>query len=252
VQPTGHRCWRPAPHELGLDDSEVHAWRVSLSLAAPEIGALRSRLSRDELARADAFQFEHHRDGFIAAHAALREILGRYLGAAPDRLELAYNAYGKPELPAASAGGIQFNLAHSGAWALVAVSRFRPVGIDLERVRPLRDIDQLARNTFSARELASYEALPQEGRQLGFFACWTRKEAMIKAWGVGLSIPLHAFDVSVEPGVPAKLLGTRLEACDAHAWRLEDLRPAAGYIGALAARGADWRLRLLCREDDIL
>src|SRR6185503_1727872 len=100
---------------------------------------------------------------------------------------------------------LEFNLSHSGALALVAAARGRPVGVDVERHRPGVETLEIAARFFTPRELGALRALDADGRVAGFFLCWTRKEAYVKARGEGLTVPLDAFDVSCTPGEPARI-----------------------------------------------
>jgi len=200
-----------APVAEVIGDDEVHVWRIALDRGDGD--SLRARLSSDELARAARFHFERDRTRFLVARAALREILAHYLGASPAEIAFVYGDHGKPAL-APPHGDLRFNLSHSHGLALCAVTRGREVGVDVERIRELDDLEDLARSVFSARELAALHRLPEPGLLAGFFTGWTRKEAFIKALGEGLSHPLKRFDVSLEPGRPA-----RLERIDGNAAR---------------------------------
>jgi 4'-phosphopantetheinyl transferase len=137
----------------------------------------------------------------------------------------------------ANAGKIslRFNMSHSGDIAVYALSSRREVGVDVEEIRPLADADTIAERFFSRREHAEYRALPPGDRPLGFFQCWTRKEAFIKALGEGLSHPLDSFDVSLAPGLPAKLLYVRPGPGIKPSWRLQSFSPAPGFVAAIAA-----------------
>jgi 4'-phosphopantetheinyl transferase len=223
-----------------LDPGSVLVWRVALDRSAAATAALRSVLSADERARADRFHFEADRARYTVAHAALRRVLARHTGVPAERLRFETNEYGKPSL--AGARGVRFNLSHSHALALVAVSLGRELGVDVERVRPEIDCLEIAESYFSARERAALAAFPASQRVHGFYACWTRKEAFIKAIGRGLSEALDSFDVSIEPGPRAALLRCAGGAAEALRWRMRGLAPAPGYVGALAAERGDWVL----------
>jgi len=115
--------------------------------------------------------------------------------------------------------------------------------VDVERIRADLEVEDLASRFFSKHEVRHLRALPQEQRLRGFFDCWTLKEAVIKATGRGLSVPLHAFDVTVGPERPARVVGVREEALHRGCWSLWPLSPAPGYAGAVAAERSDWQLR---------
>ncbi len=212
----------------------MHVWLVELDQPEPEVQRLRRLLSADERARADRFHFERDRRRFTVTRGALRTVLAEYLEVNTADVRFAYQTFGKPVL--ADRRGPCFNVSHSGALALIGVTGAREIGVDLEEKRPLDDLLQIARHYFSEAERRALEALPVGLRQDGFFNCWTRKEAFIKASGEGLSVPLHAFDVSLAPGEPARLLATRTGR-PLGGWRLYGLEPGPGYVGAIAVEG---------------
>jgi 4'-phosphopantetheinyl transferase len=158
-------------------------------------------------------------------------------------VHLAYNAYGKPELaPDSNAPPLRFNLSHSHELALFGFAYGREIGIDIEYIRPTFAREQIAAQFFSPRENAALRLLAADQHALGFFNCWTRKEAYIKARGQGLSLPLDQFDVSLTPGEPAVLLQTRDIPQEAARWSLHALAPGPGYLAALAVEGREWSL----------
>jgi 4'-phosphopantetheinyl transferase len=220
--------------------SGVELWRVSLDVLPDSVKLSKSNLSADEIQRASRFRFDQDRERFIVAHASLRGILARHLQAEPSRLEFSTNEYGKPFLPGSE---IEFNLSHSGDYALIAVTRGRDVGVDIEQIRAEVEIESLAARYFSSVEVSELLALPLEQRTIGFFNCWTRKEAYIKARGLGLSLPLDSFDVSLSPDQPALLRATRPNANDAAQWTVLSLPIGSGYAGAIAVRGHDLDFR---------
>ncbi|MEO5678211.1 MAG: 4'-phosphopantetheinyl transferase superfamily protein [Acidimicrobiales bacterium] len=159
----------------------VHVWRVALG-ERPAGAAL---LSADERERAVRLRFERDRSAFVAGRAALRTILGGYLGADPAALGFVATEGGKPSV--VDGGDLCFSFSRSTPWALVAVTRQRQVGVDIECVRPLTDVAGLVRAFFSPAEAEALAALPDAGRLAGFFAGWTAKEALAKATGSGLA-----------------------------------------------------------------
>jgi 4'-phosphopantetheinyl transferase len=193
--------------------------------------------------RADRFYFSQDRRRFIVARGVLRTLLGRYLDRAPESLSFSYTTNGKPALASEpGADPIRFNLSHSHGTALYAVTRGREVGVDLEFIRGDLEAEQIAERYFSHREIVTLRALPTSLQKYGFFLCWTRKEAYIKARGEGLSMPLDQFDVSLIPGEPAALLSTKPDSDEARRWSLQNLTPACGCAAALATEGRDWTL----------
>ena len=126
---------------------------------------------------------------------------------------------------------------------LIVVARGRELGVDIERTRPDVLKDGIAERFFSQLEVTMLRALPAHLQADAFFNCWTRKEAYIKARGEGLSLPLDKFDVSLAPGEPAAVLGTRIGPEELSRWSLRELAVGAGYAAAFVAEGRDWRLK---------
>ena len=178
-----------------------------LDLPAHEVTRLHALLSPAEQARAERFLSPLHRNRFAVAHGRLRGILAARLAVPPDSLQFDSAEHGKPHLAGPeSRSGLQFNLSHSADRGLVGWAEGRHLGVDVELWRPLGDEAALVRRFFSPAENAAYEALAQTERTRGFFECWTRKEAYIKAVGRGLGLPLDSFDVSFGAGCEPALL----------------------------------------------
>ena len=238
------RCrWRNPPQKLALPQNEVHVWRASLDLDVTSKSRLAQTLTQDEQHRANRFHFDRDRDRFLVARGILRVVLGRYLNLSPDQVPIGYTAFGKPilEKPLPTEA-LNYNLSHSDDVALYAFSHSYRVGIDLERIRPDIVVEEVAERFFSPDELAALRALSTDDRINAFFACWTRKEAYLKARGEGLSIPLDSFDVSLKPGEPAKLLNSRDDPQAVARWSLRTLNVGPGYAATAAVEGHDWQL----------
>jgi 4'-phosphopantetheinyl transferase len=217
---------------LELSGREVHIWTLPTTAANATAVMFEPILAPDELDRAGRFHFSHLRESFVIARGALRCLLGRYLGLHPKSIRFSYSAKGKPVLePAAH---IQFNMTHSGSLAAVAITAECQIGLDLEQIRPLSDMQQIASQFFCSEETAEIISLPPSEREHAFFCCWTRKEAYIKAGGDGLSAPLDGFRVTVLPDAPARFVHLEHAAADTDAWTLHDLSLAPGYAAALA------------------
>lgn len=235
--------WHIPPEHLRLDKNQVHVWRVALDQPATILQTLSRTLSPDETERAAKFFFQRDRDHFVVARGVLRTILGGYLKVAPARLRFVYDEYGKPalsEIPGESS--LSFNLSHSHGLALYGLTLEGKIGIDIEHVREDFDFDRIAEQFFAPREVEMLRALPLNMRREGFFNCWTRKEAYIKAIGHGLSLPLDEFVVSLAPGEPAALLSITDTAQEAFRWSIKDLIPEPGYVAAVVVEGQDWQL----------
>jgi 4'-phosphopantetheinyl transferase len=239
-----HPPWQPATHPPPLTTEDVHVWRIALEVSDLLLARLREILADDERRRAERFHFEKDRRHFIAGRGALRVLLAGYLACRPEEVRFAYSNYGKPRLADKdNASDLRFNLTHSHGLALLAVTRGRDIGIDVEHLRDMeRDGEPLAERFFSPRETAVLRSLPPEQRREAFFHCWTRKEAYIKANGKGLSLPLDQFDVTLRPGEPAMLLATQHDPDEVQRWSIQNLNLGEGYVGALTVEGHSWRL----------
>lgn len=216
--------------------SEVACWLVALDGDEAALAGAAALLSPDEAARADRFRLARDRRRFVAARAGLRRLLGAALGQAPERLALDLGPEGKPEL---AGHPLHFNLSHSGELAAIALCRDAAVGIDIEQIRPLDDLDGLIATACSGREAAALATLPPRRRQEAFFRVWTRKEAYLKALGSGLAVALDLFSVTALPGRPPRVEeGAQGAVC------LLDLPGLVGYGGAVAVLGEDIRLTM--------
>jgi 4'-phosphopantetheinyl transferase len=199
-------------------------------------------LVTNEIYRAQQFSFSHLRESFIIARGALRFLLGRYVNLHPNSIRFIYGSKGKPYLD--SLTPIHFNMTHSGDLAAVAITSHCQIGIDLERIRPLPEIQQIASHFFCSEETTEIMSLPQSERERAFFCCWTRKEAYIKALGEGLYTPLDSFRVTVKPRTPVCLVHIEQDLLAADEWTLHDLCLASDYTAALAYRDRQRSLSL--------
>lgn len=237
-----------------LARDEVHVWQATTHLALEEILHMQEWLAPDERQRAQKFYFERDRQRFIIARGGLRRLLGLYLGIAPESLRFQYNEYGKPALamPELSAAShLCFNISHSRELILYAFTLDRAVGVDVEYMRDNIELESLAKISFSPAERQELLALPAQLQLEGFYNCWTRKEAYIKARGRGLSLPLALFDVTLAPGQPAALIGSREGAQEVARWRMRALTPGTDYAGALAVEGDEWKLKYFVLRNPI-
>lgn len=192
--------------------TRVQLWRIPLDGHSPaRLAVLRGYLDDDERTRADGFAFPLLRDRFVVAHGALRTILGRALGAAPGDVRFSFGPNGKPAL--ADDSPVRFSLSHSDDLAVVAITSDCAVGVDVEKERPDVSHEPIARQFFSQAEADALGALPPAERQKAFFRGWTRKEALVKLLGLGLSDPVDTFDAA--------------------RFTMADLDLEAGYVGAV-------------------
>lgn len=230
--------WNSPPQHLVLGDDEIHVWRATLDPPITRVQALEQTLDAGEQSRAQKFHFQKDRTHFIVARGLLRAILGRYLSREPHTLQFSYNKYGKPALTWEPAGeALSFNMSHSHGMALYAVARIHNIGVDIEHINQSIECEKIAGRFFSPYEVNMLRAVPKQMQQEAFFNCWTRKEAYIKARGMGLSLDLNLFDVSLAPEAPAAILNIREENQDVSRWSLYDLSPGPGFKAALAVEG---------------
>ena len=224
-----------------LGDDEVQVWRIDLAAAQELAESFGATLTPDERERAERFRDVAHRTRFVGVRGWLRTLLAAYLGELPADLRFRYGPHGKPALASANPDDLRFNLSHSGRTALLAVSRGREVGVDLEARRG--DKMRLAERFFAADEVVRLRAMPPDAREHAFYGCWTRKEAFVKARGEGLSLPLHRFAVAVAPDEPPAILWVDGDPREGERWTVHDLPEIPGYASALVVEGTIRSLR---------
>lgn len=207
-----------APAEPRLGPGEVHLWRAALQGEPEEYSGI---LSPEEWVRAGRFHFERDRRRYVAAHGLLRIILSKYTGIAADELRFGAGPHGKPLLEP-NFTGLQFNLSHSDDLMLLAVSRAREVGVDLELMREGVPYESLAAHYFPPGEAWQIRTSPPAERAGLFYEAWTSTEARLKAAGTGFA----------EPG----------SVIQPDRWSLRTLTPATGYAAALAVEGGAFEL----------
>jgi len=226
--------WSVAAKPLSIPVDRVDVWRLCLDQPS-EADGIASPLSPDEMARADRFHFARDRTRFVRCRSALRRLLASYLGAPAAEIRFEYSTSGKPQLaPEQNSRGLHFNVSHSADMALIAVGSDLRLGVDIEKIRDDVEAAALAERFFSPRERAGLRALPAHLLVQGFFACWTRKEAFLKATGTGLSFPLAEFSVSTHPDVAPQLEDLQGDRKAGKHWFLTDLRAANSYRATLA------------------
>ena len=233
--------WNAPPTQLLLSRKDVHIWLAVLDLPSKILQELKGSLSVDERMRAERFRFERDKSRFIAARGALRLILASYLSVEPGAIRFCYGKDGKPRLQNAfGMTGIQFNLSHSEGLALYVFTRGHEVGVDVEYMREISEMEQIVEQFFSVRERVFFGTLPTSEKHKAFLNWWTRKEAFMKAVGEGLSYPLDRFDVSAEPGKSVELLRTVGVAKEGPRWSIWDVKPGKEFAGAVVAEGEGW------------
>ncbi len=230
-----------------IEAGTVEVWRGSLDQPAEVRARLAALLDDGEQARAASFRFDRDRDRYVVGRGVLRVLLGGYLDRRPEDIRF---RYGPERKPALAGDELRFNLAHAEDTVLYAFSPAFDVGVDVELLRPDAADRGVAERFFSPAEVAVLRSLPEGEQAHAFLACWTRKEAFLKARGDGLTLALDSFDVTLRPGEPAELLRTAWAPEERDRWQLVDLSETArGEIAALAAPARGWAYT--CRDIDI-
>jgi 4'-phosphopantetheinyl transferase len=221
-----------------LTSGEIHLWLASLDQKASLLGGFLQTLSPEERRQADRFRRDRDRTRFVTGHGVLRSILGSYLNTGPGQLQLCRGENGKPRLLDSSGGDeIHFNLSHSDGAALFAFALDREVGVDIECVREVPEMDQIAEQCFSAKENELLRSLPRGQKKDFFFSVWTCREAFLKALGHGLLRPLQRVDLLPVPGERFTSVDMDGESGGASRWTVEPLAPAPGLAAALCVQG---------------
>jgi len=217
---------RYRPTDLGARASEpvVEVCWMDLDLDEPACARFAAMLSSEERRRAERLQFTVDRRRYAVRRGRLRELLGRHLDCDPRDVPITCNAFGKPRVEGTD---VRFNLSHSRGIAMFAFTRGAEIGCDIEWQDPRVDIMKVAETFFARREVASLRSLPERQQKAGFFNCWTRKEAFVKARGGGLSLPLDAFEVSLRPDAAAAFLS------GGAGWSMQAFRPREGFHAAI-------------------
>jgi 4'-phosphopantetheinyl transferase len=220
-------------NRLSPDAGEIHLYYADLRnyrIKNPE-----TLLSPDERERADRYRFDADSLRYVQARCLLREVLSFYTKCAPKEIIFKYTTHGKPFLKGEPAGGIQFNISHSGYMVSVAVSCGRRVGIDIEKVRDDISESDSSLRFFSETEIAAIRKSHGRAKAELFFRIWTRKEALLKATGEG---------IGGLPGSP-DLLDKDEFSLNGTVWQVYDLKISPGYSAALATEGSGSVVRIM-------
>lgn len=227
------------PHIQPLTGSDLHVWCATLSGSAEALAHFRSLLTADEQARAERFYFERDRDRYIFGRGILRTLLAGYLGMQAAAVPIGYGPHRKPTLESSGADRtLHFNLAHCNAWAAYVFGWDRAVGIDIEHVRPMPDVDDLVQRFFTAGESDLIHSLSGTEKWDTFFQIWTCKEAVLKAHGSGLATPLNEFEIAAGANGAVTITpraGAEAELTD---WSVQLVELVPGYRSAIAVKGS--------------
>jgi 4'-phosphopantetheinyl transferase len=230
--------WAIPLSETGLKAGSVHLWMAWLDREICFKPQLQKVLSDDEIKRAQRFHFINDAHRYIVGRAILRCIIARYLKTTPGAIQFGYGDHGKPYLKREKfEKSITFNMSASHGVSLIAVGIDCNLGVDIELIRFIPEMEKIIESCFSESERAEFSAIPKKSKQEAFFVCWTRKEAFIKATGKGLYFPLKDFDVSIDPIYPARLLCVRDETISKKSHRIIDIKTVIGFAAALAVDG---------------
>ena len=227
--------WQSIPLSPAFVGDEVHVW--SLALSGDEAGHHHAGLAPEEQAHADTLRIPAVRRNFVCRRAQLRRVLAGYLGVPSRELAFITNAHGKPALANPEIPALRFSYTHSADLALLAVACDRELGVDVEHHRPRADALGLARRWFAAKESAALAALPEAAQSDAFYTIWTRKEAFVKALGLGLSFPLDEFVVSECASAVDWLLEVRGDIPAPGQWTTATFSPGVGFSAALMFAG---------------
>lgn len=225
----GHRPGAQGLENQELNDSVTHVWWIDLHVASEIVYRVARLLSPDERNRAHRIADGTAYREFVLTRSAVRLLLASHVDCPPEELSLVTGPYGKPAIEAARTG-IEFNVAHSHGLALICLSRDRHVGVDIEQICNMTDLDLMGRLTLTTGERSAMSTAPEPLET--FFRCWVRKEAVLKAAGVGLSAPLCNVEVTASYGPAAVRL---TDAQDRPAtYEVISLKAPQGYQAAVA------------------
>jgi 4'-phosphopantetheinyl transferase len=217
--------WAASP---ALSEARVDAWLISLAEPSAADDSRVAVLSQDERERAARFKFDGHRRLYVAAHAAVRRILSRYLKVRPEELRFVNGSSGKPSLTGKfAASGLRFNLSHSHEMALLGVTRGREIGVDIEWIKEDYGYQEVAKRFFTPNEVAQLRSLPASLQRQAFFKCWTSKEAFLKAKGTGLSGKLDEVEIALADDRTVRVRAS------VSGWTLSELTADRGYEAAV-------------------
>jgi len=218
-----------------LKKNEPHLWKIRVSDFNDKINYFSNLLSVDEKKRAQKFRFEKDRNCYIIARGCLRLLLSRYCKIESGKIQFYYSKNNKPYIKDHS--NIKFNVSHSKDVIIIGFNLDHEIGVDVEKVDLKINYKEIATSFFSQEEITELMGLSDAYRAQGFFNCWTRKEAFIKALGDGLSFPLDQFAVNLSSIKYANLVATKWDPNEKSKWFLQPFSPFKNYIGAIAIKG---------------
>ena len=244
--------WQAAVGAPPMRTDEIHVWKASATAWTSCVPGLRPALDAAELERGGRFHFVRDRHRFIVAHGLLRQLLAQYSRCAPASLRFGTGPAGKPRVASPNeATPFHFNLSHSADLIVIAIGLQGPLGVDVERWSDDVDPVELAPDCFSPAECKELLALAPGERKAAFFACWSRKEAYIKATGLGVSRGLDYFDVIVAADRPGRILADRMSPGNVRQLHMADLDVGPDYSAALVVGQPDPIVRQFAFDPEV-
>ena len=231
------------------DDQEIHLWVINHFSHVEHYLSYRELLSDEEKDKERQFATEALRKRFAVSRAVLRMLLQSYLSQPHETIEFHYGKQGKPFL-ANKETDLEFNLSHSHDLIAYGFARGFPIGVDIEYINPHILRHGLENAALSSFERAQFQQLDHEQKIMAFYRAWTRKEAILKADGSGLSKPLENVEVSFIAAENPQVISIDGDTKQAANWRLYNIEGIAGYCGAVAAKASTSKRKILYQSFD--
>lgn len=236
----GWHPWSARARLPSLGTGEIHVFAFRLDVPPAHLVEVQQLLSRDEMDRTGGYRRAAEGVRYAVGRAMLRTIIGRYLDRDPHELAFVYGSHGKPALPDRSGQErLRFNLSRSKGLGVLALRLDGDIGIDLERVRPVPTALDIGRRYFAPQEFDALLSLPPTRVDAAFFSYWTRKEAVVKSTGLGMSQRMDAFALSLHSDDGGEQVWVGNTTC----WVSPLSPPSVAYAAALATPGPPRPLR---------
>ncbi len=225
---------------IEIEEYQVHVWQANIKADSAYYKDFSNALSSDELERANNFRFPKDRERFIIRRYQLRLILSKYCGCQPNEIMFGYNSFKKPFIWLPEFKEVKFNMSCSGDLMLVGLCNQNEIGIDIEKVCEIHNLDNIASENFSLQELKYLNGTLDKIN--AFYKIWTRKEAFIKAIGKGMYYPLKSFCVEVNSSGGYEQLVIFNHLTESKLWRTAEINSPAGYIASIAIKSDRFRI----------
>ncbi len=223
-----------------IEGNHVHIWQTNLKALSVYPFDISKTLSSDELERSSKFKSQKDQEDFIFRHYTLRSILSKYCNCQPGEIKFRYNTYKKPSVSVPQSSKIKFNMSYSGEIIIVGVCLQNDIGVDIEKVRKINNIKNIAAENFSLQELKLLNS--KFDKTNTFFKIWTRKEAFIKAYGNGIYYPLKSFCVDINSSGGYEHLAFSENSSESGLWRTSELDIVEGYIASMAIKSDNFKI----------